>query len=69
MKLLTTILTELFGLFVDDGSLAVGILAIVGLLAFAISFGLPAVVAGPLLFAACALLLAENVARTLRSGK
>ena len=69
MKLLATIITELFGLFVDDGSLALGILAIVGILALGMSLGLPAAAAGPLLFIACALLLAENVARTMRAGK
>ena len=67
MKFLGSVLTELFGMFVDDGSLAIAILvwvAIIGLvqrLAF-----LPPALAGGLLFLGLAGLLIENVLRRAR---
>ena len=69
MNILTTIIGEIFGLFVDDGSLALGILALVGILAFGMALGLPAIAAGPVLFAGCAGLIIENVSRSMRAGK
>lgn len=67
MKAIGTALRELWGLFVEDGSFTVGILAC---LALAIAV-LPRVVAsaywrGPLLFATLALMLFENVRRSAR---
>ena len=67
MTLATTILKELFGLFVDDGSLAIGVLLLVAGLALALQLGLPAIVAGPLLFFALAALVVENVLRSARA--
>ena len=69
MNLFSTIVKELFGLFVDDGSLAIGILALAALLAAAMALGLPPVTLGPLLFVGCAGLLVENVMRTLRGKR
>ena len=69
MSLFLAILKELFGLFVDDGSLAIGILALVAVLAGATAIGLPAIATGPLLFIACAALMAENVRRFLGAPK
>ena len=69
MSLFLAILKELFGLFVDDGSLAIGILALVAVLAGATAIGLPPIVTGPLLFIACAALMAENIHRSLGAPK
>ncbi|MBI1778262.1 MAG: hypothetical protein HYR63_23235 [Proteobacteria bacterium] len=58
-------LSELLGLFVDDGSLAVGLLvwlAVVGLLAPRAPLGAEAMAA--ILFLGCLAILIENVRRT-----
>ena len=68
MKLLRTIVSELIGLFVDDGLFAAGILiwvVFIGLPAPAI--GVPALWRGLLLFAGLAAILVESVARRSRS--
>jgi hypothetical protein len=59
---------ELIGLFIDDGSLAVVILAwlLVGAICIHV-FGLPPIAAGVILAAGFALLLVENVERTARA--
>lgn len=69
MKVLSGILSEIWGLFVEDGSYAVAIaiwLAIVG-------FGLSRLpingFKGPLLFTGLALVLIENVRRTAAKKK
>lgn len=67
MNVITTALKEIYGLFVEDGSYAVGIL--IWLLLSALV--LPHVPAlgqwrGPLVFAGMLALLAENVLRTAR---
>ncbi len=69
MKTLRLIVSELFGLFVDDGSLALAIIAAIAALAIALHFGLAGQWAGPLGFLALNLILAENLARTLRRPK
>ena len=69
MKIISLIFKELFGLFVDDGSLAIGILALVAALAVLMQTGLPPIFAGPLLFIGCVALLVENVARTVRAKR
>ena len=69
MKTLRFILAELFGLFVDDGSLALAIIATIAALATALYLGLSPQWAGPLGFVALVLILAENLARTLRRHK
>lgn len=69
MKLLSSIAKELLGLFVDDGSLAIAILALVLGVAVATSFGLEPLLIGALLFLGCAALLVENVHRTVQSKR
>lgn len=67
MNALITAIRELWGLFVEDASFTIGILACLGLAIFVF----PRVVAGehwrgPLLFCALALMLLENVRRSAR---
>ena len=57
---------ELWGLFVEDGSLAVAILLWVGLTAFVLAALLPASWKGPVVFAGLAIILVENVLRTAK---
>lgn len=66
MEIVRVIFKEIFGLFVDDGSLAYAILALVAALALLMHFGLAPVLAGPILFVGLAAILVENVLRTLR---
>jgi len=70
MTRLISILREIFGLFIDDGSLAIAILAWVGIVAFALpAFGLPGIWRAVILFVGCVLILAENVARSARRSR
>lgn len=63
--LLTTILREIFGLFVDDGSLALAILAVVALVALALRWTALAPEAGGLLLVVGLVgVLAENLRRS-----
>ena len=67
MKFVSIVLKQLFGLFVDDGSLAIGILACVGLVAALLKLAmLPPALCGGLLFAGLAALLIENVWRAAK---
>ena len=67
MKFLQSVLTELFGMFVDDGSLAIAILAWVAIIALVQRLAvLPPGVVGALLFLGLAGLLIENVLRRAR---
>ena len=62
--------SELVGLFVDDGSLAVAILAWVALCwAILPRLGLPAWLPPVLLFAGLVLILVESVVRRARQGR
>ena len=67
MNVIVTALKEVYGLFVEDGSYAAGILAWVVVAAFALPH-MPVLGQwrGPLLFAGLLLLLVENVVRTAR---
>lgn len=67
MNVIITALQEVYGLFVEDGSYAVGILVWVLVAAFVLPH-LPALGLwrGPLLFAGMLFLLVENVLRTAR---
>lgn len=68
MSLLTTIAKEVFGLFVDDGSLALAILAWVAICAALFKAeALPPGLDGGLLFAGLVAILVENVLRRARS--
>ena len=67
MKALTTALQEVYGLFVEDGSLALGILIWIGLAAYVF----PRLTGGaawraPMLFVGLLALLLENVWRASR---
>jgi hypothetical protein len=67
MRTLAAILREVAGLFVDDGSLALAILAVVGIAAFlAIVLKVSALAVGLVLLGGCAAVLIENVIRTVR---
>ena len=67
---LVSILREVFGLFVDDGSLALAILIWIAVVGLALpAFGLPSAWRAIILFAGCALILAENVARSARRDR
>jgi hypothetical protein len=67
MKTLIAILREVAGLFVDDGSLAFAILAVVGIAIFlAIVLKASALAVGLVLLCGSAAVLIENVMRTVR---
>ena len=67
MSLIKIVVNELFGLFVDDGSLAVAILALVAALAALARFGLVSpLLGGGLLALGLAGLLLENLFRSAR---
>ncbi|WP_407052098.1 hypothetical protein [Methyloraptor flagellatus] len=68
MNAMKHVFDEILGMFVDDGSLAIAILILVGfsaLLAETIGFPL---MAGVVLFAGCLVILIENVVRATRRG-
>ena len=68
MKFLNSVAGELFGMFVDDGSLAIGILIWAGVIAaLQASRFLPPALAGLVLFLGLAALLLENVLRRSRN--
>ena len=70
MRTLIAILREIAGLFVDDGSLALAILAVVGAAAFlAIVLKASALAVGLVLLGGCAAVLIENVIRTAHGGE
>ena len=69
MNIVAGIFKELIGLFVDDGSLALAILAVVAVVAALMAIGLPPIAGGPLLFLLCAGVVVENVLRTLRAKR
>jgi hypothetical protein len=65
MKTLLSILRDVAGLFVDDGSLALAILAVVAVAAFlAIVLKVSALAVGLVLLGGCVAVLIENVIRT-----
>jgi hypothetical protein len=67
MKTLIAILREVANLFVDDGSLALAILAVVAIAAFlAIVLKASALAVGLVLLGGCAAVLIENIMRTVR---
>ncbi|MBV9637654.1 MAG: hypothetical protein JOZ40_23755 [Methylobacteriaceae bacterium] len=67
MSVLLSIARELYGLFVDDGSLAVAILVLIGVIAvLRLTLPLSPNVIGPAIFIGCAAILVENVLRRAR---
>jgi hypothetical protein len=67
MNMLTAVARELIGLFVDDGSLALAILAVVILAAVAVALlpGVP-LLAGAILLLGCLGVLLANLATVVR---
>ena len=67
MNAVTSALRELWGLFVEDASLTLGIVVCLVLAAFAFpALALPVAWRGPVLFAVLAIVLWENVRRSAR---
>jgi hypothetical protein len=67
MRTLIAILREVANLFVDDGSLALAILAVVGIAAFlAVVLKVSALAVGLVLLGGCAAVLIENIIRTVQ---
>ncbi len=67
MSALTTAIREIWGLFVEDASLTIGILACLALAIFVLPRVIPgADWRGPLLFLVLAIVLVENVYRSAR---
>lgn len=67
MQSLKKIFTELFGLFVENGSFALAILIWLGLAWLVVPhLAIPPILSGPILFAGLALILIENTTRTSR---
>ncbi len=68
MTFLNALVAELFGMFIDDGSLAIAILVWVGAIAALQASGLaPLEMSGPILFLGLGGLLLENVLRRARN--
>ena len=64
MKLLRSILTGLFGLFADDGALALQVLVLVGGVAAAVrGLGLPAMEGAAFVLVGCLVILAASLRR------
>jgi uncharacterized membrane protein YgdD (TMEM256/DUF423 family) len=66
MSTFVLVVREVIGLFIDDGSLAIAIIAVVMLAAMSAAVDGPALVTGGVLFVGCLVALAENIARTTR---
>ena len=70
MRWLNSILREIFGLFVDDGSFAIAILIWLALAVLLLPrIAPPARWSGPALFAGLALILIESVLRYARQNR
>jgi hypothetical protein len=70
MSRLGAIFRELIGLFIDDGSLAIGILVWIAIVALALpALGVPEVWRPILLFIGCVVILIENVTRSARRSR
>jgi hypothetical protein len=69
MRWLKTISSEIFGLFVDDGSFALAILVWLALVGFVLPrLAIPMAWGGIVLFAGLALILLESAMRRARRG-
>jgi hypothetical protein len=67
VKLLATIWSETFGLFVDDGALAALCIALIAIVTIAtLWLSLPALIAGAALLAGCIAILTWSVLRAIR---
>jgi len=68
MNALGETLREFFGLFVEDGSLALAIVGLVAAATILAAVATPPVVVGLLLFGGCLAVLVENVLRARRNA-
>jgi hypothetical protein len=68
MSTFILVVRELIGLFIDDGSLAIAIAAVVALALGVAAVGGPAVVTGSVLFLGPLIVLLENISRTVRKN-
>jgi hypothetical protein len=66
MKLIVGLAREIGGLFVDDGALALCILAVVGVSGVLAKIGAPPLLTGATLLIGCVVLLTESVRRASR---
>ncbi|MDE3121942.1 MAG: hypothetical protein KGK00_09220 [Paracoccaceae bacterium] len=67
MKFVSSIFSEILGLFVDDGNLALQVLGLIALVALAVRYGGLAPLAGAgLLLMGCIAILALSLRRKLR---
>ncbi|BCG91985.1 hypothetical protein [Mesorhizobium sp. 131-2-1] len=70
MNIVRLVLKELFGMFVDDGSLALLALILIALIAAAVKLlGLPPLIGGFLLLAGCLAILLESTRRAARGKR
>jgi hypothetical protein len=70
MKTLAVIVEEMIGLFVEDGSLAIGTVIVFVVAAIAaLALNAPSLVVGLLLLAGCVAVLSENVLRYGRKNR
>jgi hypothetical protein len=67
MKALAQVLNEFLGLFVEDGSLALGIIAVVAAAAILSILAASPVAGGAVLVAGCLGVLVENILRARRN--
>jgi len=67
MNILRLILKETIGLFIDDGALALFVIALIALVAGLVKYtGIDGLLGASILFIGCLLILAESVARAAR---
>jgi hypothetical protein len=70
MKTLNALINEVFGMFVDDGSLAIAILVMVAVAAWvSMRFANASAVVGAILFIGVLATLVENIVRTTRKPR
>ncbi|AZO10529.1 MULTISPECIES: hypothetical protein [unclassified Mesorhizobium] len=70
MKILSLILKELVGMFVDDGSLALLALVLIALIGAAVKLlGLPPLAGGVLILLGCLAILWQSARRAAREGE
>jgi hypothetical protein len=67
MKIIRAAVAEFLGMFIDDGSLALAIVAMIALVTIGVKIaGIAPIVGGVALLLGCALLLVESVYRAAR---
>ena len=66
--MVSLIVRELLGMFVDDEFLAIAVLAVVAAAALLILSGMPPLIAGGVLLAGCIAVLVASVIRTSRKS-